>query len=387
MVAGTARTNRKGDGPPPAALLLALGALAIGLGACDTAPQAAAPPASATAAPGSVQLSAHDWLALGPYGVGNLGCGSGVLAWTTSTQPISKLNHRNDVVALADQNGGPPRIVARSSHGGTLTSAVPITGSWLVYLEYQQHGQTSRADFWYLAAVNWSDGDVRALAQATAGPPLAELPRYAAGGGRAVWSQLDSSGRAILRGYDFGTGQAGTLPLPAGMYPVQPAASSDGVVFVDNSTDPDRAREDFFGRRGTLRQVDLATLRLTTLSADPTAWMPQTAGGVVVWTVVSASSPAVVSALRLPGGPVQSLGANPVTPQTNGALVVWYDSAARQFVAYELTRNRLVRLQVGTWPDVRSVFALCGDRLYFALPPASDGGTSTIRYVDLHGVG
>jgi hypothetical protein len=368
----------------PHLALPALLLLLLSLAACEGAP--AAPSTStgtAASAPLARRLAAHDWLALGPRGVGNLGCGSGVLAWTTSSRPISEQRNRNDVVEVAAQTGGQPRVLARAQHGGTLTSALAITGSWLVYLEYQQHLATSHTDFWYLNAIDIGSGGVRELASATTGPPLDELPRYAAGDGRAFWNQLDAGGHGVLRSYDFGSGRATTLPIPAGMFPVQPVVSSGGVIFVDNSTDPERAQEDFFGRRGSLRSLDLASGQVTTLSADPTAWMPQSAAGVVVWTAISPSAPTVLSVLRLPSGTPRTLSARPVTPQTNGAIVVWYDSASLGFTALELNPDQLVRLQIGSWPDLRSVFALCGNRLYFALPPVNDGGTSTIRYADL----
>jgi hypothetical protein len=84
------------------------------------------------------------------------------------------------------------------------------------------------------------------------------------------------------------------------------------------------------------------------------------------------------------GGTVKTFGVDPPEPQTNGSIVVWYDFATLHFMAFNLKENRLVELQIGTWADVRSVFALCGNRLWFALPPGN--GSSTIRYVDLTGL-
>lgn len=325
----------------------------------------------------------HDWLALGPYLVGNLSCGSGSVAWTTSTHPITpESGGRTDVIKMANQAGGQASIVASAKHGGDLGTPVWIAGSWLVYLEYQQHGQTSRTDFWYLNAVEWTSGQYRELAAATAGPPLNELPWYEAADGRAVWNQLDLSGKAILRTYEFTSGETTTLPIPAGMYPVQPTISGDQVAFVDNSADPHHASETWLGRTGSLERLDLKTGQVRTLSADPTAFQPRTAGGVVVWTVFPGGNPVAAAAVPMAGGTVKAFGVDPAVPQTNGSIVVWYDFATLHFMAFKLKQDRLVELQIGTWADVRSEFALCGNRLWFALPPGIHG-SSIIRYVDL----
>lgn len=335
-------------------------------------------------------LTPHDWVALGPHGVGDLGCSGSGVAFTTGTQPLTKLNHREDVIEVADRPGGPPRVVASAEHGGTLTDAVRLAGSWLVYLEYQQHLQSTSADFWYLDAVNLTTGGKVQLARATAGPALGGLPWYDAGGRYAVWNQLDQKGKEVLRTYDFTDGALNTLPLPSSMSPVEPAVSGSSVVFVDNSTDPDRAHEDFFGRRGSLRRFDLTTKRIATLNPDPTAWMPVARGGEVVWTVMApppspvAPTSGVVAAAPLGGGRTTIVGGfNPVTPQTNGSIVVWYDSSTLGFMVDVLRNARHVQLRVGGLGDTRSVYALCGNRLFFARPLVTDGGTSTIRFVDL----
>jgi hypothetical protein len=328
-------------------------------------------------------LQPIDWLRLGPYGVGNLGCDGQEVAWSTSTQPISKQNSRNDVIEVASKASPQPKLVVSATHGGDLTDSVPITGSWLVYLEYQQHQNSASVDFWYLNAVDWVNGQTIELAGATQGAGLGELPWYDAANGRAVWNQLDSAGKPIIRMHDFTTGATTTLPLPSSMYPVQPTTTASSVIFVDNSTDPDRAHEDFFGRRGSLRRFDLTTQKLSTLSSDSTAWMPEARGNEVVWTAMPSGQPPSVSAIPLGGGTITMLGSNPVAPQTDGSIVVWYDSHALTFMEYGLQKSRLVELHVGSYQDPRSVAALCGKRLFFALPPAVDGGTSTIRYVDL----
>jgi len=268
-----------------------------------------------------------------------------------------------------------------------LDSPVPITEPWLVYIEYQQHDQSSSTDFWYLDAVNLTSGELVELASATAGDPLNALPRYSAADGRAVWDQLDASGAAVLRMYDFGTRLTTTLPLPAGTYPVNPAISGDQVVFIDNSTDPNRASEDWLGRRGSLRRYDIGTGKTSTLDADPTAFMAQIAGGQVVWFAVPQSqSQESVKTVPLTGGKVRMIGYYQGLPQTNGSIAMWYDAQQQRFLAFGLKDNRLVPLEVAGWPDPGNEFTLCGDRLYFAIAPAYDGSTSTIRYVDLAGV-
>jgi len=284
------------------------------------------------------------------------------------------------VIKVANLTAPDPRVVASARHGGDLTDALRATGSWLVYLEYRQNGQTSSADFWYLNAVNWTNEQLIGLASATSGPALQELPSYDAADGRVVWNQLNSTGESILRMYDLGKGQWTTLPLPATMYPVQPTLSANSVVFVDNSTDPYRAQEDFFSRRGSIRRFDLSTNKITTLSSDPSAWMPQARGDEVIWTAMPSTGPSAVSGVQLEGGPITAFGSDPVAPLTDGSIVVWYDSSDLNFMAFGLSSHHLVDLKIGNWPDIRSVFALCGDRVFFALPPVLDGSSSTIRY-------
>jgi hypothetical protein len=356
---------------------LAIGLISLASESCFEPPGSATPSTPL----GVVNLQSHDWLSLGPYAVGNLGCGDEVVAWSTSTVPISKTSNTNDILKVASVATGRARTVAHASHGGTLTDLVPVTGSWVVYLEYRQHLQTSSADYWYLNAANWNTGAIIELAATTSGTGLHELPWYDAADGRAVWDQLDSAGRAILRLHDFQTGESTTLPIPSGMYPVQPTISGNSIVFVDNSTDPNRAHEDFLGRRGSLRRLDLVTQSITTLSAAPSAWMPLARGGEVVWTNMSSTGPTSVSGVSMNGGSIKNFGSDPVTPVTDGARVVWYDSDTLRFATYGLHTGKLLQLQVGNWQDVRSVFALCNGRLFFALP--ADSGSNTIRYVDL----
>jgi hypothetical protein len=358
--------------------------LIAGIGACNEQP-ALLPTSAATSTPAEIAigLPVQNWLALGQYGVGNLGCPVGGLVWTTGSQPITKQNHRNDLLEFSARAGSQPRSIATATHGGTLTDALPSSGPWVVYLEYQQQGLSTNANFWYLNAVNTSSGAVVVLAGATTAAQLTELPWYDAGDGHAVWNQLDANGLEVLRLFDFSTEQSTTLPLPTNMSPVEPAISGNSVVFVDNATDPNRAREDFFGRRGSLRKYDLATNKVTTLSSDPTAFAPRISNGTVVWTTTSLG-PDVVASTALQGGPVRIVGGQgPITPQTNGSIIAWYDSGTHHFMTYALKSGKISLLQVGTWPDVRSVFAVCGNRLFFALPPATDGGNSSVRYVDL----
>jgi len=354
------------------------------LDACgQTAPSSASPTASAPAATASpIQLSVQAWLGLGPHGVGNLGCGGTEIAWTTDSQPIAQTS-KNDTIGISNQISPHPKVLAISRHGGTLTDAVPISGSWLVNLEYLQQGQSDLAAFWYLEAVNWETGAVVDLAQATSGVGLTELPWYDAADGRAVWNQVDASGKETLRLYDFSTGLSKTLILPADMSPFEPAISGSTIVFVDNSTDPGRSQENFLGRHGSLRRYDLLTGRIDTLDADPTAFRPQIDNGQVVWTAIGSSGNTMLAATPVVGGPIVTIASDPVAPQTNGSIVVWYDSSTLHFMAMVFGSGRVVQLQVAALTDVRSVFALCGSELYFALPPAEDGGNSTIRRVDL----
>lgn len=96
-----------------------------------------------------------------------------------------------------------------------------------------------------------------------------------------------------------------------------------------------------------------------------------------------AAGAASIRTVPLTGGPVRVIGNYSGLPQTNGSIVVWYDSQAHGFRVFGLQESRLVSLQLGTWPDPQGPYALCGNRLYFAVAPGYDGGTSTVRYVDL----
>lgn len=366
--------------------LLVLLGTALPTAACAGSTSISESQQTPSASSGSAYVfQAHDWFAVGPHGVGNIDCNLSEIVWTTGTQSIS-VSTRSDVVDLSQQADAQPQVVASARHGGDLTSSVALVGLWLVYLEYQQRGQADFANFWYLNAVNWSTGTVLTLAQATTGLGLTELPWYDAADGRAVWNQLDAGGNEALHVFDFSTGQSSTLNLPPAMSPFEPSISGSSVVFVDNSTDPNRASENFFGRRGSLRRYDLATGQVSTLDAEPTAFMPHMDNAEVVWNVVNSSGNSnTVAATPQVGGKVIRFTGNgyPVNPETNGAFAIWYDAATLHFMALGVKTGRVVQLKIGDWADIRSVFALCGTQLYFALPPALDGGTSTIRRVDL----
>jgi hypothetical protein len=224
----------------------------------------------------------------------------------------------------------------------------------LVYLEYQQQGQSPSADFGYLSAVNLASGATISLAQATSGPALEGLPWYDARDGYAVWNEAGPLGTQQLWLHDFALGQSRQLPLPTGMAPVEPAVSGKTVVFVDNSTDPNRDHEDFLGRRGSLRKFDILSGQASTISAEPTAWMPRILGEEIVWTSIGgAANPLSVASLN-GGSPTEVAGSSPISPQTNGALVVWYDSETLHFMVLNPKNGRIVELLVGVWSEVVS---------------------------------
>jgi len=361
--------------------------LAIVMSGCEHGQAVPAPsnsPIPPTGSPVPTRLAAKTLVALGPRGVGALDCGAAYIAWPTDSKPIvNQIVPRRDIVEVVPLDGGQPRIVATAKHGGDLDSPVPITEPWLVYIEYQQHRQSSSANFWFLNAVNLTTGQFVGLAGATTGRPLEELPRYAVSDGRAVWDQLDTAGTPVLRLHDFGSGSTTTLGLPRRAYPVNPAIVGDNVIFVDNSTDPNSSQEDWLGRRGSLRRYDISTGQTTTLDADPTAYAVQTAGSQVVWLALPAAGPSSIKTVPVTGGPVNVIGNYSGLPQTNGAIVVWYDSQAHGFMKFGLQTTRLEPLQIGDWSDPQGPYALCGNRMYFAVAPGYDGGTSTVRYVDL----
>ncbi|TAN34927.1 hypothetical protein EPN29_01010 [bacterium] len=256
----------------------------------------------------------------------------------------------------------------------------------MVYIEYQQHLESSSADFWYLDAANVVSGQVLELANATAGPALQELPRYDAADGHAVWDQFDSGGNPVLRLYDFATLRAITVATPAGTFPVNPAISGNEIVFVDNSTDPNSNKEDWLGRKGSLVRYDILTGRTTILDTEPSAYAVQAAGSQVTWFAQALSGPSIRT-MPLGGGHLTVIGNYLGIPQTNGSVVVWYDSRSHGFLMFGLHDHQLNRLELGSWPDPQGPFALCGGRLYFAVAPGYDGGTSTIRFAQVGAIG
>lgn len=349
---------------------------AIAIAACDEGPST-----STNASSDTRELTAVKWLSAESHGIGNIGCDGQLVAWTTSSQPLTKSNTRNDLIVAADQLAGRPKQVAAALHGGDLTDKIAMTQSWVVYLEYQQHALSS-VNFWYLIAVDTRSGATIQLASATQGLGLNELPWYDAAGGIVVWNQTDESGHEMIHLHDLGRGTTSTLQLPTSVSPFEPSISGHYVVFVDNGVDPQREHEDFLGRRGSLIRYDLDSGRVSTISASPTAWMPELRGSEVTWTDMSGLNSRVEAASVL-GGPVSTFGSDPFTPQTNGTTVVWFDSGAMTFATYELTSGHETRLDLIGLSNPRSVFELCGNRVFFALPQAVDAGTSNLRYFDL----
>jgi hypothetical protein len=373
------RLSHKGSRRAAALMAMAL----VSMVGCGTQTTATAPPLPSASLPAQ-RLEPETLSPLGARGVGAINCNAGEVAWPTDSAPIANgIVPRRDVVEVVSANGGQPRIVARAQHGGDLDSPVPIAYPWLVYIEYQQHQESSSADFWYLNAVNLLNGQNRELANATSGPALQALPRYDAADGRAVWDQLDSAGEPELRMYDFATGGSSKVGTPAGTFPVNPAISGNEIVYIDNSTDPNSSKEDWLGRKGSLRRYDIPTAVTTTLDADPSAYAVQASDLQVAWFALPPTGGTSVKTVALAGGRVTVIGNYSGIPQTNGSVVVWYDSHAHRFLAFGLGDSRTAQLQVGSWPDPQGPFALCGNRLYFAVAPGYDGGTSTIRFVSM----
>ena len=375
-----------GRGGRVAAAPVALPIALLLFSACEQTGATAQPVRSPTLSGGitqPVQLPAQSVVVVGAHEVAALGCGAQVIAWPTDSQPIANQTvPRRDVVEVVSQSGGQPRVVARAQHGGDLDSPVPITDPWLVYIEYKQHLTTSSAEFWYLNAVNLGTGETRVLASAVSGAELNAVPRYSASSGRAVWDQYDAHGVPVLRLHDFATGQTTTLGLPPGAFPVNPVISGNEVIYVDNSTDPNSSQEDWLGRRGSLRRYNIQDGQVVTLDPEPSAFMAQIGGSQVVWYAV----PQEVKTVPIGGGSITIIGRYSGIPQTNGSVVVWYDSRALRFMAFGLNNHRMSPLQIGDWPDPRGTFALCGNRLYFALSPDLESPNITIRYADLAGL-
>jgi len=369
--------------------------IAIALGGCGASPRAH-PPGSPPSQVSSVALAAQIFLALGPYGVGNLSCDSQTVAWTTSSQPRSSLNN---LVRMAHFPSGSSTIVGQAEYGGTLTSPVEVAGNWVVYLEYLQYGETYTDTFWYLRAANLITGKVLVLAHAQS-PTGTEPPFYSISRDLVVWNQLTPTGHEELMAYNLGKLTARRVPLPSGISPIRPQVAGGSVAFLNTAVNPQAAQEPFFSRGGRPSMVDLRTGRFTQLSQATQAQAISFNGSVVVWSNTMPDpvnpAPAVVPDVRLTplgGGATRVIGAVGYSILLDSTYVVWYDNESARLYAYALSSNREVSITVAGQSDLGGVYALCGDRLFFALPPSAAGpngpldprAQSFLRYVNLQG--
>ncbi|MHB8313245.1 MAG: hypothetical protein ACYDD0_08105 [Candidatus Dormibacteria bacterium] len=199
--------------------------------------------------------------------------------------------------------------------------------------------------------------------------------------------------------YDFRSHTARRVRLPGGVSPTQPQVAGGRVAFLDTSVNPHAAQEPFFSRGGAPSVVDLATGRVTRLSSATQAQKIAFNGSIVAWsnTVPDPVNPppAVVPDVRVTpvgGGPTRVIGAVGYTLAMDGSYVVWYDTENGRIYVYALGVNREVSITIAGQSSFSSgSSAVCGHRLFFALPPSATGpngpldprAQSFIRYVNL----
>jgi hypothetical protein len=324
---------------------------------------------------------------LGEYSVGSLGCDDRTVVWTTSSQ--QRQSHL-DLVRAAKRSDHTIRVIARTTKGGTVNDDVLVSGSWAVFMEYQQHDQEFTTDFWLLQAVNLTTGQVVQVGSGTQRPTTLELPFYSVSGHTVVWDELEVTGRKVMRIRDLNSASEKILSLPSTMYPTRPKISGDHIVFLDNSTDPGRTTEDFYTRTGKLMLYDLSSGRLKELSSTPQAAQPDYHGGMVVWSGASqdprGASGSFVPDVRLSpldGKPFRIIGGLGDLPLISDSFAIWYDHEQRRLFAYSLGKQQTTILTVTNHTDLKAEYALCGSTLFYALPPDVDGNASRLRYLDL----
>lgn len=365
-------------------------ALAVVVAGCQSAPQGQ-PSGSASASAGGLPAatlvtvsSEHPVLPLGPFGVGSLACNGRTIAFSTSSAPRQS---RNDVIKVAGTDGSNVRVVGRATHGGTLTDAVPLSADWILFLEYAQAGDGSNASFWYLNAANLHDGQLVALAAATALPGTLELPTYALSGNQVLWAQVAPDGSQALFTQDLGVGATTRVPLPAYMRPFSPSIVGSTAVFVDDETSGPVSAD--VQRGGSLKRIDLGTAGIRSLE-KPVVYAPITNGSEVIWTTDAQDplhpgaglvwSPVIAS---IDGGQQRRLAAVGDLTLLSDEFAAWPDHETRDIFAYRINSGRLAEIRVAGRDDLRAVLALCGSTLLYALPPEVDGDQSVIRSMDL----
>ena len=361
---------------------------------CQTAPQgqpSTPPSGSATGLAGGLPTptlvtitSEHPVLRLGPFGVGNLACNGQTMAFSTSSAPRQS---RNDLIKVAGMDGSNVHVVARATHGGTLTDAVPVSADWVVFLEYAQAGQGASANFWYLNAASLRDGHLVGLASATAPPGALELPTYAVSGNQVLWAQVAPDGSQALLTQDLAVGARSQVPLPAYMRPFSPSIAGSTVVFIDDETSAPASADVQHG--GSLQRIDLGSASIRSLER-PVVYAPVTNGKTVIWTTDAQDplhpgpnlvwSPVIGS---IDGGQPRRLAAVGDLTLLSDEFAAWPDHETRDIFAYRMNSGRLAEIRVAGRDDLRAVLALCGSTLLYALPPEVDGDQSVIRSIYL----
>src|SRR2546421_694004 len=369
-------------------------AFAALLAGCQAQPQASPSPgttpsaASLPSATPTTVTAEHPILDLGPFSVGNLACDSQRMAFSTSSTPRQS---RSDMIKVAGLDGSNPRVLARASHGGTLTDAVPLVSDWVLFLEYAQAGDGPAASFWYLSAANLGDGHLVTLAAATAAPGTLELPTYALSGTKAVWAQMTPDGSQALFTQDLVAGNRSQVALPPSMRPFSPSIAGSTVVFVDGDTTRSMSADE--QHPGSLQRLELGTAGLLALERQAPAYAPVTNGKDVIWTTDAPDplhpgpslvwSPVIAS---IDGGEKRQLATVGDLTLLSDAFAVWPDHETRDLFAYRLQTRRLSEIRVAGRDDLRAVLALCGATLLYALPPGVDGDRNVIRSIDLDAV-
>jgi hypothetical protein len=216
-----------------------------------------------------------------------------------------------------------------------------------------------------------------------------ELPTVSVSGGLVVWDELLSATRKVLKLYDLSTEQVKTLEIPAAMYPVDPQIQGMRLIFLDNSTDPNRSTEDFLSRGGRLMLLSLADLHLLQLDSTPSARQARFSGTFAAWhgTVPDPDHPNGLSTVfdvhlsPIDGGKSRVLAKLGYRADISGSYVVWFNDRQPGTFAYALKSGVTRDLRVKSLQDPAPTYALCGNTLFFA--PRDSTSDHSIRFVRL----
>ena len=248
---------------------------------------------------------------------------------------------------------------------------ISMSGTWAAFAVYAQAGdQLSPLAAWTVYGVETVSGRSVKLATGSDPTELSELPYPTAGAGFIVWDELLSDGQKVLRRFDEGSGSTSQIKLPVGVYPVRPSASGGSVLFVDNSRDPNHAREGWTNRQGEPIVLGIGSEQLTHLSPGAVVANPVLTPSRAVWITSTTDDKWDIQEVSLPGGAVSTVVeidiASPLW--ADDQVTIWLGGIRGAVTAHVGTRTAVVSPDNTQSPGG---IALCGTDLYYAGPNLS----------------